>query len=238
MLATLVAPSRMPSPYAGLPHQTVDFLAELAANNTREWFQAHRADYEASFLEPARALVRALGERLPELGPGVRAEPKVFGSILTINRDVRFSTDKTPYKSYLDLWFPQGEGPSRERPGYFLRLRPTSLLLGAGMHVFHVAALERYRETLLNDAERRESLEALADALDAAELGGQTHKRTPPGVPSDHPGARWLRHNGLFAETERPLSPEVFSPGLVDLCLGTFGRYQPLQQWLVDLLDS
>ena len=59
----------------------------------------------------------AVRECLPRLGPGIHAEPRVRGSIFAINRDIRFSNDKSPYKPYLDLWFWQGDGPSRERPG-------------------------------------------------------------------------------------------------------------------------
>src|SRR5690242_20353650 len=116
MLSLLEAPT---STFAGFPPQTVHFLDELHHNNSREWMHAHKAEYEAFFMQPARALVQAIGERLDELGPGLHAEPKVFGSIMTINRDIRFSKDKSPYKTQLDLWFWHGDGPSRERPGYF-----------------------------------------------------------------------------------------------------------------------
>jgi uncharacterized protein (TIGR02453 family) len=224
------------STFSGLPPQTVHFLDELRHHNTREWFQTHRADYAAFFLTPARELVVALGERLPELGPGIHAEPKVFGSILTINRDVRFSADKTPYKTHLDLWFWQGDGPSRERPGYFVRLSSEQLLFGAGMHAFNDVALQRYRAAILDDR-TGERLQSLAEAMHA-ELGGQTYKRVPQGLPAYHPRAAWLRHSGLFAQTEQPLPRELFSPQIVDLCMRTFKRFQPLQQWLVDLLPG
>jgi uncharacterized protein (DUF2461 family) len=75
----------------------------------------------------------------------------VHGSIFAINRDTRFSADKMPYKTHLDLWFWQGPGPSRERPGYFFRLTPERLILGAGMHAFSDGALERYRRAVLDD---------------------------------------------------------------------------------------
>src|SRR5579864_4328469 len=128
------------------------FLGSLREHNTREWFQDHRDQYESLMLQPAREFVLAIGERLQQLGPDIHAEPKVFGSILTINRDTRFSKDKTPYKTHLDLWFWQGDGPgsNRERPGYFFRLTPESLILGAGMHAFSAdGTLERYRHAVL-----------------------------------------------------------------------------------------
>src|SRR5438105_4280903 len=146
MLTLLEAPT---STFAGFPPQTIHFLDELSHHNTREWFQEHRADYEAVYLQPARELVLSIGERLDELGDGLHAEPKVHGSIFTVNRDVRFSKDKSPFKTHLDLWFWHGDGPSRDRPGYFLRLTAEALTLGAGMHAFADRALHTYRETIL-----------------------------------------------------------------------------------------
>ena len=64
-------------------------------------------------MQPARELVLGIGERLRELGDDLHAEPRVHGSILAINRDTRFSKDKAPYKTHLDLWFWHGDGPSR-----------------------------------------------------------------------------------------------------------------------------
>src|ERR1700681_2431213 len=127
--------------FDGFRLELLEFLRNLGDNNNREWFLAHRQDYAQYLLEPAREFVLAMGECLPRLGEDIHAEPKVRGSIFAINRDIRFSNDKRPYKTYLDLWFWQGDGPSRERPGYFFRLMPESLVLGAGMHAFSAVAL-------------------------------------------------------------------------------------------------
>ena len=70
-------------------------------------------------------------------------EPRINGSLFRINRDIRFSKDKSPYKAHLDLWFWEGEHRGWESPGFFFRLTPTKLMLGAGMHQFpkeHLAA--------------------------------------------------------------------------------------------------
>src|SRR6185503_15233546 len=136
--------------FSGFAPELIDFLGQLRANNNRDWFQAHREAYERYYVDAAREFVVAIGPRLAELGEGIHAEPKVRGSIFAINRDIRFSPDKTPYKAYLDLWFWQGDGPSRERPGYFMRLDAEHLTLGAGMHMFGDAALAAYRAALRN----------------------------------------------------------------------------------------
>jgi len=223
--------------FSGFRPQLLEFLSELRANNSREWFQAHRAEYDELLLEPSRMFVVAMGERLRTLGDDIHAEPKVHGSIFAINRDTRFSADKTPYKTHLDLWFWQGDGPSRERPGYFLRLTGDRLLLGAGVHSFTDAAVERYRRAVLDDAEGNR-LEQAAAAVGSELVGGRTYKRVPAGLPADHSRADWLRHSGLFAELEQAVPQELFGEALPDWCLEHFERVAPLQRWLVDLLPS
>jgi uncharacterized protein (TIGR02453 family) len=227
--------------FAGFRPELIEFLKHLGANNTREWFQQHRLEYEHFLLEPAREFVLAMGERFSQLDAAIHAEPRVHGSIFAINRDTRFSTDKTPYKTYLDLWFWQGDGPSRERPGYFLRLMPECLVLGAGMHAFSPAVLERYRQAVVDPA-RGAGLEAAAEALrqyPGVELdGGRTYKRVPPGLPADHPRAEWLRHSSLFAACEQPVPDRLFSDQFPSLCFEQFERLAPLQRWLVDLLPA
>jgi len=230
--------TEMPVAFRGFRPELLTFLDRLAANNRREWFHAHRADYQEFFLEPARQLVVALGDLLPRLGPDIHAEPKVHGSILAITRDTRFSPDKTPYKTHLDLWFWQGDaiGLNRERPGYFFRLSTQSLILGAGMHAFSAdGALERYRQAVL-DPELGQQLELAAESVGMDRVRGRTYKRVPHGLSADHPRADWLRHSGLYAEIEQPLPPELYTPALPQLCFDQFARLAPLQQWLVDLL--
>jgi uncharacterized protein (TIGR02453 family) len=225
-----------PVAFRGFRPELLQFFDRLAADNRREWFQAHRDDYAAYFLEPARQLVIALGELLPRLGADIHAEPKIHGSILAITRDTRFSADKTPYKTHLDLWFWQGDGPSRECPGYFFRLSAQRLVLGAGVHAFSAeGALGRYRRAIVDPA-RGGRLTAAAERVGMDRIRGRTYKRVPPGLPADHPRADWLRHSGLYAEIEQPLPPELYTPALAELCVDHFARLAPLQQWLVDLL--
>lgn len=135
--------------FAGFPPEGLAFLDGLGRDNTKAYFDAHRATYESALLAPAKAFVVALGEELrARVTPAIRAEPRVNGSILRINRDTRFSADKTPYKDHLDIWLWEGEGPSRERPGYFVRLRPATVTVGVGMHRFDRPVLEAYREAV------------------------------------------------------------------------------------------
>lgn len=137
--------------FTGFPKEGLAFLRGLALHNEKAWFDAHRADYQAHLLAPAVAFVSTLGPKLRKLSPVVQFEPRVNGSIFRMNRDIRFSKDKTPYKTHLDLWFWEGGEKGWETTGFFFRMFPDRLLLGAGMHTFGKPQLDAYRAAVVAD---------------------------------------------------------------------------------------
>ncbi len=222
--------------FAGFSRQTTKFLAGLADHNDKAWFDAHRADYEEHYLEPAKAFVSALAPTLQKWRPGLRAEPKVNGSIFRINRDTRFSKDKTPYKHHLDLWFWEGSQRSFACPGLFFRLLSGELILGAGMHKMDKDWLRKYRAAILDDT-RAKPLQKIITKLEKAgyQIDGQGYARVPRGLPPDHPRADLLRHDGLTVKIETPLPRDVYTANFPQFCLGHFKAMLPLHTWLVEL---
>jgi uncharacterized protein (TIGR02453 family) len=220
-------------PFAGFPTQTVKFLAGLSRNNDKEWFDAHRADYDAHLVEPAKAFVEAIGPRLKKIDARVQAVPKVNGSIFRINRDTRFAKDKSPYKDHLDMWFWSGPKKGWECSGFFFRLTPKTLLLGAGMHGFMPQVLARYRRAVLDDAKGPLLAKTVAKFEKAGhEVGGKTYKKAPRGVAADHPRAELLKHSGLYVGWESKHPRELHGPALVELAARRFAEFAPLHEWL------
>jgi uncharacterized protein (TIGR02453 family) len=220
--------------FEGFPAEALVFLADLGRNNDRAWFQEHRDEYDRLLLEPARDFVEAIGERLPE----AQADPRVGRSIMRINRDTRFSKDKRPYKDHLDLWFWQGEGPSRGCPGYWFRLTPGRLILGAGMHSFERDMLERYREAAADERLGGALVEAV-ERLRAGgfEIGGRHYKRMPAGYDVPPERAELLLHSGLYTGIElEPPPPETATPEFPAFCAARWRTMAPLQDWLVELV--
>ena len=222
--------------FAGFPKQATRFLSGLRDNNDKAWFEAHRPDYEQALLVPAVGFIEALAPRLRKLDPELQAEPRVNGSILRINRDVRFSKDKSPYKDHLDLWFWTGDRKGWDSSGFFFRLAPDRLLLGAGMHQFAAVVLPRYRAAVL-DTRRGTALAAIVGRLRKAGyvVGTESYKRMPPGVPADHPRAALLRHGGLSAAWEGRLPRELGTPAFVPFAAKHFAALAPLHRWLRSL---
>jgi uncharacterized protein (TIGR02453 family) len=223
--------------FDGFPDGTFQFLKDIGAHNDRAWFAEHRNEYERYFLEPALSFIGALGPRLRALDPDVHFEPRVNGSLLRIQRDIRFSNDKRPYKEHLDVWAWRGEDKGWDAGGYFFRLFHDRLLLGAGLHQFVKDKLDRYRQAVL-DAEAGPALEATLERLRASgpfDIGGATRKTVPRGFESRHPRSALLLYEGLHAAIEGPVPPEARSSSLVDYCLHRYRDLVPLNSWLARL---
>jgi uncharacterized protein (TIGR02453 family) len=175
-----------------------------------------------------------VGEELERRGVPVHAEPRVHGSIFRINRDTRFSKDKRPYKTHLDLWFWQGDGPSRLCPGFFFRLEADALTLGAGRHHFEPPLLERYREAVADPTQGGALVEAV-EQVEAAgyEVGNRGYKRTPAGYSAEGRRGDLLLHDGLFSYAVlRPVPPQAHTSELPALSAERFAEQSPILAWL------
>ena len=214
------------------------FLRALARNNRRPWFEAHRREYEALIMDPMRELVEELDVRLARLAPEIVGEPK--RSIFRIHRDVRFSEDKSPYKTQAACWFYHRDASHRVGQeshgggaGFYFQVAPGNAFSGGGIWMPPKAALGRIRDAI---AERPA---AFARTVTAAPVprrfGGLDEdamlKRVPRGFPPDHPAARWLRYRS-FTLGRGLTDAQVVSAKLPALLEADFALMLPLVRWL------
>jgi uncharacterized protein (TIGR02453 family) len=212
------------------------FLDDLASDNTKATFDARRDTYREAVTGPSVAYVERMAELLPgSVHPGLRGEAKVGRSLFRINRDIRFSADKTPYKTHLDFLFWVGDGPPREQPACIVRLTSSTVLLGAGQMGLRGAALARYRERV-GDLEEGDRLRRAVSALqrDGAELSDPDRTRVPKPYPPDHPSAELLRHDGFHLSRTSPHPPEIDGDGFAPWCAARLAGFAPLLEWLAD----
>ena len=126
-----------------------EFLADLAANNDREWFAANKARYEAEVLEPALAFIEDFGYRLREISPNFVADPRrTGGSLFRIYRDTRFAKDKTPFKTHTGMQFRHVAGKDVHAPGFYLHLDPAESFAGGGLWRPDPSTANRVREKI------------------------------------------------------------------------------------------
>jgi uncharacterized protein (TIGR02453 family) len=215
------------------PAETVAFLTELRAHNDKAWFDSNRARYESGYLEPAKEFVELIGPALARLVPGIRAEPSVRGSIFRINRDVRFSSDKRPYKDHLDFWFWEGDRKTAVS-GLFFRVWPDGVVVGAGAHGFDKQRLAIFRDAVVDPATGAELARIVSDLEVAGhEIGGETYKRVPRGYSAHGVAERLLRHSALYVHAELPVKTAT-STGLIDTALSHWRTFSGVHRWLAD----
>ncbi|MGI9646468.1 MAG: DUF2461 domain-containing protein [Ilumatobacteraceae bacterium] len=224
------------APFTGFGPDALDFLDGLAADNSKSYFGANRAVYDHQVAGPMKSLVVAVGDGLRErVSPAVEAEPKVGKSLFRINRDLRFSKDKTPYNPYVDAVFWEGSLP-RTSPGFILRIGADALVVGAGVFGLSGDRLARYRDAVVDDAtgaELEATIGASRRAVKGATLSEPQRKRVPAGYPSDHSRADLLCFDGLHLSVETTPPASITSARFVPWLLDRYEKLAPFEQWLV-----
>ncbi len=185
-----------PSTFAGFAKDAPRFFHELAAEMNRDWFVAHKPEYEALWVAPMTALLTEVRAALVPAYRGVTlAAPKLF----RIHRDVRFGKDKTPYKTHCAGVVKIGDDPAVMTTGAALYLHlGVDEYCGAGFYDFTPAHLARWRKAVAADRPGKELVTLIAAAKRAG-LHADAHEvmaRVPRGVDPDHPRAELLRHKG------------------------------------------
>jgi uncharacterized protein (TIGR02453 family) len=228
-------------PFHGFPRALVAFYEDLAYNNNRAWFNEHKDVYKEYVIAPAQDFVRAMGERLRALAPDVVADTRATGagSIFRIYRDTRFSKDKTPYKTFLGIFFWEGQRKKTENSGFYFHLEPSRLMLAAGVHVFPRPLLEVYRDAVVDPDHGPALVQAVAQVAASGpyQVGERHYKRVPRGYDPNHENADYLLHNGLFASIESDVPEELFTEECLDYCLERFRDMAPIHAWLRTILE-
>ena len=214
------------------------FLRGLRRHNDREWFEAHRAAYEDEVRAPLAALVEEVDVRLASSAPEIVGDPK--RSLFRIHRDVRFSRDKSPYKTNAACWFYHGDAgrgvgsatTAHGGAGFYFDIGPTTSTIGGGIWMPPRPTLARIRERI---DEEPASLARVLRAPALRRYGGLAEEamlaRMPRGYDADHAAASLLRHQSFTLGRELT-ERELFSPRLPDLLAREYGRILPLVRWL------
>jgi uncharacterized protein (TIGR02453 family) len=199
--------------FSGWPEEALDFYDGLAADNTKTYWTEHKAVYTGKILDPMTELTEELAA---EFG-----EPKIFRPY----RDVRFSADKTPYKTHIGVVV-GGTG--------YVQLSAEGLAAGAGMWQLSPEQLARYRAAVAHDRLGAE-LEEIIAAIEKAGIGVHGHgvlKSAPRGYPPDHPRIGLLRNKGLTAWRQWPVEPWLETASAKDRLVSFFRTSLPLTSWL------
>jgi uncharacterized protein (TIGR02453 family) len=203
---------------------TFTFLRELKRHNDREWFNANKERYEQSVREPFLQFINDIGPALRKISPNLVADPRPSGgSLFRIYRDVRFSKDKSPYKTHAGAHFPLGKGMGG--PGYYLHLEPGECFVAGGMWMPDGTALQRIRERI---AERPAEWNKARGDLDDDE---GSLKRSPRGFDPEHPMIEDIKRKS-FTSSVRLSDSQMKRAGLTKTFVRSCEQIAPLMKFL------
>ena len=214
------------------------FLRGLARHNAKPWFEAHRAEYETEVQQPMRALIEDMDVRFTGFAPEMTGDPK--RSMFRIYRDIRFSKDKSPYKTNAACWFRHRDADHRVgseaeggSAGLYFHLEPGHSFVGGGIWMPPRPSLDRLREAIAEDfkkfvkiVEHPATRRRFGKLTDEAML-----KRMPRGYAEDHAAAHWLRYQSFTFGRELS-DRQVLGPGLAARLEVEFAAMMPLVRWL------
>ncbi len=201
--------------FEGIPAAALDFYDDLEMDNTRTFWEAHKETYDVAVRAPMTALAAELE---PEFGT-----TKLFRPY----RDVRFRSDKTPYKTHQGLFVQAGPGA-----GYYAQVSAPGFRVGAGFYHAEPARLAAFRAAV--DGPPGAELERMLARLRKAgwEVGGDRVKTSPRGWDADHPRIELLRHKSLTLGRDYGFEPFIHTPELLDRVRRDWRTVRPFLAWL------
>ena len=208
--------------FTGIPIAALDFYEDLEADNSKSFWTAHKAVYDDVVRAPMTALLAELED---EFGAG-----KVFRPY----RDVRFSKDKTPYKTHQG-----GFVETRPGVGFYVQIDASGLFVAGGFYSHTPVQVTRFRDAV-DDDRRGRQLVRLVKKLQSSgfEIGGDTLKTRPRGVAEDHPRLELMRHKSLTA-SKKYLSPDwIDSPRTAQEVRAAWREMRPLVEWLTTVIGA
>ncbi|HEX6021345.1 MAG TPA: DUF2461 domain-containing protein [Solirubrobacter sp.] len=210
------------------------FLRELRENNDREWFTANKARYVNDVQEPALAFVEDVGHRLPEVSRHFVADARTTGgSVFRIHRDIRFSKDKTPYKTHTGIQFRHARSRDVHAPGYYLHLEPESVFMACGTWHPDRDTLHAIRSAIAARPRRWLDIVEEPGFREHFRLGGEKLKRPPAGFDRDHPLIEELKRKDFIAVADLT-EADALAGDFLDRFLGLCAAADGFMRFLCD----
>ena len=205
------------------------FFSDLAKNNNKEWFTENKERYEKAVQEPSLQFIRDAGSRLQKISSYIVADAKPFGGSLSrIYRDIRFSPDKSPYKTEVGIhfWHAKAPGPEEMAPGYYLHMSSGETMAHSGVWHPDAPVLKKIRDRIVDEPDAWKKVIRSRVAVE-----GDSLKRPPPGYDPNHPFIQDLRRKD-FVSSRSFRDTLVTSPQFLDSFIEACESMDPLNRFL------
>jgi len=211
--------------FKGFDKDAIAFLHELTLEMNKDWFEANKERYQRVWVEPLTALLEQVAGKLAKVYAPIKLTPKVF----RIYRDVRFSKDKTPYKTHVAGVLRTGNGSAM-----YLHVETEEEWVGAGTYYFEDKELPKWRKLVAADKTGKEIAGIVAKLRKKGyQVGGhEDYKRVPKPFKDDHPRAEFLRMKGLTAQFPTIPKGMLHRADLADWLVEHGKAVAPMVSWL------
>ena len=221
--------------FKGFPKEGLDFLSNIIINNSKEWLDDHKDEYEKYIVTPNKAYVEEMGEHLQILVPNIHAIPKVNKSLFRIYRDARFHR-LDPIKERIGIIFWQGATHRMQSASFYMHYDPFEVFVATGIRNFKAPLLAVYREYIKNDVKR----ETLHNILESLRNKGYTipeakYKRFPLGLNKEDTHAYLYLYGAMFAFKIFEPDETFHSESIIDRNFKVYEDMLDLHQWIYQL---
>jgi len=221
--------------FRGFPKEGLDFLDKIILNNSKEWLDAHREEYERFIVTPNKAYVEEMGEHLQILVPTINAVPKTNKSLFRIYRDARFHLND-PIKTRIGIIFWQGSGHRMQSSSFYMHYDPYEIFVATGIRNFKPTLLAAYREYIQNNERRNELHNILEELKDKGyRIPDPKYKRMPRGCSADDQYSYLYLMGAIYAYTTCLPDKTFHSEALIERNFKIHEEMFELQQWLYEL---
>lgn len=217
--------------------KTIAFLRELAKNNNKQWFDLNRQRYEDEVRTPALNYIESMAQPIHKISPHmIVSAKKVGGSMMRVHKDIRFSKDKTPYKTNVGIQFKHERGKDVHAPGFYLHIEPDSVFIGAGIWRPENSTLRNVRLLIDENQAQWKRLSKKLVNKDGFELHGDSLKRQPAGFSADHPLIEDLKRKDFIAVQNLRVS-QIYGKDFTRDTAALFKRAAPLIRFICEADD-
>jgi uncharacterized protein (TIGR02453 family) len=216
--------------FTGFTQEGLNFLQDAWINNSKPWFEEHRAIYDNDLIKPFRLLVEQLAPEMLKIDEWFEIRPAIGKTISRIHRDTRFSNDKSLYRSRLWLTFKRPNKDWKEAPAYFFEISPNSYQYGLGYYCSSKQTMDIFRNEILNDTNK--FLTMTRCVKKPFELVGESYKR-PLIKEQDAKIATWYNRKNLAVMVTSNHIEDVLDSDLPQKLIKGFKQLVPLYDYLM-----
>ncbi len=219
--------------FKGFPKEALAFLDAIGKNNSKEWFEAHRSEYERFILEPSRIFAHEMGEHLMALEPSIRFAAKMNHSLFKIYRDTRrMGHDKRPIKERIGFIWWQGSGKRLQSSSFYMHFDKKELFASVGVRWFEKPMLDAYR-LFISDSQRAARLQKILDEI--TQKGYFCIEKGYKRYPKNFDGVELALYKGMATYTTLPCVLVTDGEKLIQKLFKIYEDMLPLQQIVYEI---